>query len=96
MGEVSKGLKMIKVTDAEKSIIYYIAPSHAKVIGIFKDMMDVAKGETGDPVYFLKGSWITSQIVMDETPDTLADLMAWLFRSPDFKVTDGSHLEVRS
>jgi hypothetical protein len=95
MGEVLSA-KMIKVTDADRSVIYHIATTHAKVVGFFKDMMDVAKGGTEDPVYVFKGSWLTSQIIMNETPDMLADLMAWLFRSPDFKVTDGSPRGVRS
>jgi hypothetical protein len=96
MGEVSKSLNMIKVTDAEKSTIYFIAPPHAKVVGFLKDKMNVANGGTADLVYFLKDCWMTYQIILDETPDTLADFMAWLFRSPDFKATDGSPREVPS
>lgn len=92
MGKACKDIKMIEVTDSNRiGATYFIAPAHAKVIGIFKDIMETVTNEQKEmePVSRRKLVQVIIKIALDETPEMLADLMAWLFRSPDFKITDG-------
>ena len=63
MEKPSKAMKLVKITDAERSgTEYVIAPDHAKVIGVLRDMIEIARsqdGEEDDPVIALTSPWLT-------------------------------------
>jgi hypothetical protein len=39
---------------------------------------------------------LTSQVVLDESPEDFQLLMDWLFRSSDFEITEGIEVRVKS
>jgi hypothetical protein len=65
-----------RLTDAGREKEYELTIAQAQVFGTFKDMADSASpGE--EPV------------VLDESPEHFELLMGWLFRTPEFAITEG-------